>query len=75
MYFENGIYLCGALGDYNSSRSRDLPGGQLVKDLPFNFPGGSDGKESTCLWETWVQSLAWEDPLQEEMATESSILA
>ena len=26
-------------------------------------------------WETWVQSLGWEDPLEEEMATHSSILA
>ena len=25
--------------------------------------------------ETWVQSLSWEDPLQEGMATHSSILA
>ena len=25
--------------------------------------------------ETWVQSLVWEDPLEKEMATESSILA
>ena len=25
--------------------------------------------------ETWIQSLGWEDPLQEEMATHSSILA
>ena len=25
--------------------------------------------------ETWVQSLAWEDPLEEEMATHSSIPA
>ena len=25
--------------------------------------------------ETWVQSLGWEDPLEEEMATLSSILA
>ena len=25
--------------------------------------------------ETWVQSLGWEDPLEEEMATHSSILA
>ena len=24
---------------------------------------------------TWVQSLGWEDPLEEEMATHSSILA
>ena len=25
--------------------------------------------------ETWVQSLGWEDPLEEEIATHSSILA
>ena len=25
--------------------------------------------------ETWVQSLGWEDPLEEEMATHSNILA
>ena len=25
--------------------------------------------------EMWVQSLGWEDPLEEEMATDSSILA
>ena len=24
---------------------------------------------------TWIQSLDWEDPLEEEMATHSSILA
>ena len=26
------------------------------------------------LQETWVQSLGWEDPLKDEMATHSSIL-
>jgi len=25
--------------------------------------------------ETWVQSLGWDDPLEEDMATHSSILA
>ena len=39
------------------------------------FPGGSDVKESVCNAETWVQSLGWEDPLEEGMATHSSILA
>ena len=79
------------------------------------FPGGSDGKESTCnagdpssipgsgtppgegigyplqyswaslvaqlvknppaMWETWVQSLGWEDPLEKGKAAHSSILA
>ena len=28
-----------------------------------------------AMWETWVQSLSWEDPLEEGMATHSSILA
>ena len=27
------------------------------------------------MWETWVQSLDWEDPLAEGMATNSNILA
>ena len=39
------------------------------------FPGGSDDKELPAVRETWVQSLGWEDPLEEGMATHSSILA
>ena len=27
------------------------------------------------MWETWVQSLGWEDPLEKGMATHSGILA
>ena len=26
-----------------------------------------------AMWETWVRSLGWEDPLEEGMATHSSI--
>ena len=80
-----------------------------------NFPGSSDGKESSCnagdlswipglgrspgkgigyrlqyswassvtqrvknlhaVWESWVRSLGWEDPLEKGKATPSSILA
>ena len=29
----------------------------------------------SAMWETWVRSLGWEDPLEKEMATHSSILA
>ena len=32
-------------------------------------------KNPPAMWETWVQSLGWEDPLEEGMATHSSILA
>ena len=35
---------------------------QMVKCLP-------------TVWETWAQSLGWEDLLEKEMATHSSILA
>ena len=35
---------------------------QMVKNLP-------------AMWETWVLSLGWEDPLEEGMAIHSSILA
>ena len=34
---------------------------QLVKNLP-------------AMWETWIQSLDWEDPLEKGKATHSSIL-
>ena len=47
------------------------------------FPGGASGKEPACQYrrhkrcgfDPWVQSLGWEDPLEEEMATHFSILA
>ena len=32
-------------------------------------------KHLPAMQETWVQSLGWEDPLEKEMATHSSILA
>ena len=50
----------------------------------MGFPCGSACKEFACNagdlgltpgLETWVQSLGWEDPLQKEKATHSSILA
>ena len=38
----------------------------LVAELGMNLP---------AMWETWVRFLGWEDPLEKEMATHSSILA
>ena len=32
-------------------------------------------KNQPAMQETWVRSLGWEDPLEKEMATHSSILA
>ena len=43
--------------------------------LIVGFPGGSDGKESACNAGDRVQSMGWEDSLEKEMVTYSSILA
>ena len=32
-------------------------------------------KNPPAMWETWVQSLGWEDPLEKGKATHSHILA
>ena len=32
-------------------------------------------KNPPAIWDAWVRSLGWEDPLEEGMATHSSILA
>ena len=39
------------------------------------LPGGSVVKNLLTVQETQVQSLDWEDPLEKELATYSSILA
>ena len=43
--------------------------------ISLGFPGGSDGKESTYNVGDLVPFLDWKDPLEEGMATHSSILA
>ena len=40
----------------------------------MGFPSGSAGKNPPAVQETWVQSLGQEEPLEEGMATHSSIL-
>ena len=32
-------------------------------------------KNQPAMWETWVQFLGWEDPLEKGIATHSNILA
>ena len=51
-------------GSYISSIGKQVLSlvAQMVKHLP-------------TMWETWVRSLGWEEPLEKEMATHSSILA
>ena len=52
----------GEVIDYPLQYSWASPVAQMVKNLP-------------AMWETWVQPLGWDDPLEEGMATCSSILA
>jgi len=47
---------------------------RLLTPVFLAFPGGSVGKKFTSMQKTWVQSLGWEDPLEEGMATHSNIL-
>ena len=37
--------------------------------------GAQRAKRLPAMQDTWVRSLGWEDPLEEEMATHSSTLA
>ena len=39
-----------------------------------DFPG-KESEERNVMWETWVQYLGWEEPLEKGKATHSSILA
>ena len=66
--------------------SQGFRGGLVVKNLLANaedagsIPGlGSSGawevKNPPAMWATWVQSLGWEDRLEEGVAIHSSILA
>ena len=57
--FSECIPSSGIAGSYGSSK---------------DFPVGSDNNLPT-VWETQVQYLGWEDPLEEGIATHSSTLA
>ena len=43
--------------------------------MKAGFPGGSVIKNPPAVQGTQVRSLGWEDPLEEETATHSSIVA
>ncbi|XP_060262875.1 steroidogenic acute regulatory protein, mitochondrial isoform X1 [Ovis aries] len=56
----------GGQGDGEKSRLLPLPPASLVAQMLQNPP---------AMWETWIQSLGGEDPLEKGMSTHSSILA
>ena len=43
--------------------------------MQWGFPGGSVLNNLPAMQEMWARSLGWEDPLEKEMATHSSIIA
>ena len=54
--------LCTSFATFSKYFYWSIVVAQLVKNLP-------------AMWETWVQSLGWEDPLEKGKATHSNILA
>ena len=75
--------MLGLLGSTEVRAGHLLPLNTEIKPFAFHicylqilrFPGGSAVKNLLAIQETQVQSLDQEDPLEEEMATHSSILA
>ena len=51
----------------------------MAPTVVMGFPDGGSGKEPACQCrkhnEAWIRSLGQEDPLEEEVATHSSILS
>ena len=56
----------GPAGEWLTLSQHFVQGASLVASTVKNLP---------AVWETWVQSLGWEDPLEKGMTTHSSILA
>ena len=48
---------------------------RVMRVSGWAFSGGSAAKNLAAMQETRVRSLGWEDPLEEEMAAHSNILA
>ena len=63
---ENKLYFSWQNLKYTKNREKKIEWASLVAQRLKHLP---------VMWETWVRSLGWEDPLEKEMATHSSILA
>ena len=70
--------IAGSAGELGSVLvSGRSPGGGKGNPLQYSWSSlvAQMVKKPPAMWETWVQSLGQEDPLEEGMATHSSILA
>ena len=67
----------------NAGDSGSIPGSERSAGEGIGYPlqyswaslVGQLVKNPSAMWETWVQSLAWEDPLEKGKGTHSSILS
>ena len=66
---------------YNAGDTSSIPGAGRSPGEGIGYPlqysraslVAQTAKNLPAMWETWVQSLGWEDPLEEGMTTLSSI--
>ena len=81
---QGGLACCNSWGCKESDTTEQLNWIEL--NLNFHFRFFFEGtpraslvaqlvKNPPAMWETWVQSLGWEDPLEKGTVTHSSILA
>ena len=79
IYFD-GLFL-GSTGTYDllSDMTCVQNGGLYIPFIPIPFQliflVAQLVKNPPAMWESCIQSLGWEDPLEKEKATQSSILA
>ena len=68
---------CNAGDPSSISGSGRSPGEGIGYPLKFSWASlvAHKVKNPPALWETWVQSLGWKDPMEKGTATHSSILA
>ena len=65
-----------SLGQEDLEKEMATHSGVLAWRIPgTGEPGAQMIKNLLAMQETWVQSLGWEDPLENLVATHSSILA
>ena len=60
---------------YPTSGDKDTSSTLLAQEGYISWEMAQTVKSLPVMWETWVQSLGWEDPLNKGTATRSSILA
>ena len=61
--------------DFSSIPGSGRSSGEGIGQYSWASPVAQMVKNPPAMQETWVQSLSWEDPLEEEIATHYSILA